>query len=449
MNKDEALKLALEALERAERDGGWSIATTKAIAATKQALAAQPAPVEPDWKAEYLKSVESGCITLDELREARAELDATNRQVEILSDALAESRREVAAIKQALEQPVQEPDGCRHIREQDCLLDVDEKAWWSLVENRGGCRCHISPPCGACSNPISEEELNEVGYTYNTPTAAQPAPDLQAEFEATNRQVEILSDALAESRREVAALKAVQEPVAWMHTMIDDVVVGHQPADLNVHPDRWMPLYKDPTPCQTCEALARTVMMDQTAHDTTPPAPPAAQRQWVGLTDEERDAIFELHHTRLGGWDHGGDEVIYDKHFEDAVAAIEAKLKEKNTAAQPAPEQYTALEQALTRLQKRYAELEAKAAAQPAPVPLTDEEIDAIRFSIPTKAVTQRDFELARAIEAKLKQKNAAAQPAVPDAMTSADIQEHIEYVAGWNDCRAAMLEILKARGNT
>ena len=51
----------------------------------------------PDWKAEYLKSVESGCITLDELREARAELEATNRQVEILSDALAESRREVAA----------------------------------------------------------------------------------------------------------------------------------------------------------------------------------------------------------------------------------------------------------------------------------------------------------------------------------------------------------------
>jgi hypothetical protein len=57
---------------------------------------------------------------------------------------------------------------------------------------------------------------------------------------------------------------------------------------------------------------------------------PAAQQPWVGLTDEERDAIFELHHTRLGGWDHGGDEVMYDKHFEDAVAAIEAKLKEKN-----------------------------------------------------------------------------------------------------------------------
>jgi hypothetical protein len=36
------------------------------------------------------------------------------------------------------------------------------------------------------------------------------------------------------------------------------------------------------------------------------------------------------------------------------------------------------------------------------------------------------------------------AQPAVPDAMTSADIQEHIEYVAGWNECRQAMLEMMK-----
>ena len=140
----------------------------------------------------------------------QAELDATNRQVEILSDALAESRREVAvkdealklalealegvvkncwrdipswrldeikeritAIKQARSAPVQEPDELKHIGEQDSLLDVDESAWHLLVENRGGCRCHISPPCSACSNPISEEEMNEVGYTYSTPPAAQ------------------------------------------------------------------------------------------------------------------------------------------------------------------------------------------------------------------------------------------------------------------------------------
>jgi hypothetical protein len=36
------------------------------------------------------------------------------------------------------------------------------------------------------------------------------------------------------------------------------------------------------------------------------------------------------------------------------------------------------------------------------------------------------------------------AQPAVPDALTSADIEEHIEYVAGWNDCRQAMMEMMK-----
>jgi hypothetical protein len=146
--KDEALKLALEALEIQAYNSGDE-KYTQAITAIKQALAAptvqepvawmfpddlkrfetseayaeaysikmgsptqgqtvplyatppaaQPAQQEPDWKAEYLKSVESGCITLDELREANAELVATNRQVEILSDALAESRREVASLK--------------------------------------------------------------------------------------------------------------------------------------------------------------------------------------------------------------------------------------------------------------------------------------------------------------------------------------------------------------
>jgi hypothetical protein len=82
-------------------------------------------------------------------------------------------RATITAIKQARSAPVQEPDELKHIGEQDSLLDVDERAWYLLVENRGGCRCHISPPCGACSNPISEEEMNEVGYTYTTPPAAQ------------------------------------------------------------------------------------------------------------------------------------------------------------------------------------------------------------------------------------------------------------------------------------
>ena len=63
-----------------------------------------------------------------------------------------------------------------------------------------------------------------------------------------------------------------QEPVAWVHNFIDGgISIGKRPADLNRHPDRWTALYKEPKPCPTCEALARTVMLDQTSHDTTPP----------------------------------------------------------------------------------------------------------------------------------------------------------------------------------
>ena len=43
------------------------------------------------------------------LLQMEAELDATNKQVEILSDALAESRREVASIMQAITDPENQP----------------------------------------------------------------------------------------------------------------------------------------------------------------------------------------------------------------------------------------------------------------------------------------------------------------------------------------------------
>jgi len=106
---------------------------------------------------------------------------------------------------------------------------------------------------------------------------------------------------------------AQQEPVAWMHTKLDGVVVPHRPADLDRHPDRWEALYKNTQPCPTCEALARTVMLDQTSHDTTPP-----QRTWVGLTLEELSEIYNrTEWDTVTGWE-------YER-------AIEAKLKEKNT----------------------------------------------------------------------------------------------------------------------
>lgn len=53
-----------------------------------------------------------------------------------------------------------------HIDEDTWLGDVDERAWFRLVEKRGGCRCCVSPPCSACTEPLTEDELNTVGYTY-------------------------------------------------------------------------------------------------------------------------------------------------------------------------------------------------------------------------------------------------------------------------------------------
>jgi hypothetical protein len=122
--------------------------------------------------------------------------------------------------------------------------------------------------------------------------------------------VETTSALVAEIKRLIDVVGgmalAQQEPVAWMHTQLSDVAITHRPADLDRHPDRWTALYSEPKPCPTCEALARTVMFDQTSHDTSPP-----QRQWVGLTDAEAAKCWST--SAVKTW-----------------SAIEAKLKERN-----------------------------------------------------------------------------------------------------------------------
>ena len=162
---------------------------------------------------------------------------------------------------------------------------------------------------------------------------------------ATSKAAEALRARLAQPEQEPVAtlfgslpvydVPSKQEPVAWMHNFIDEVVIAHRPVDLDRHPDRWTPLYKDPTPCQTCEALARTVMMDQVSYDIPPRhrepptqdlsapltvngVPMYPQREWQGLTDEE---MFSL-------W------VKCPAETEDRFAfarAIEQALKDKNT----------------------------------------------------------------------------------------------------------------------
>ena len=110
--------------------------------------------------------------------------------------------------------------------------------------------------------------------------AYMSATDSEEDAKAHNLMAEAffkIKEALAEPE---------QEPVAWIHNFIDGgISIGKRPADLNRHPDRWTALYKEPKPCPTCEALARTVMLDQTSHDTTPP-------QRKPLTDEHPLMVF-------------------------------------------------------------------------------------------------------------------------------------------------------------
>jgi hypothetical protein len=127
-----------------------------------------------------------------------------------------------------------------------------------------------------------------------TPPVAPAAPDLQAELDATNRQVEILSDALAESRREVAAIKqalaaqqehepenephvslaSVQEPVAW-GKLTDEMVQA-----ATDEYDEWAVDNKGTTEC------IRAMLVK--ALKATPPAQPA-----VPLTDEQIEHLWE------------------------------------------------------------------------------------------------------------------------------------------------------------
>ena len=108
------------------------------------------------------------------------------------------------------------------------------------------------------------------------------------------------------------ALETEQEPVAWMHNVIEGNVITHIPADIGRHPERWTPLYT--APCQTCQSLAMAVMNDQTYHEKVIP-----KREWVGLTDDEvTQAMYRA------------DAIITGPMQFRFAKEIEAKIKEKN-----------------------------------------------------------------------------------------------------------------------
>jgi hypothetical protein len=153
--------------------------------------------------------------------------------------------------------PVQEPVAtCKqHLQVEQLLNDMLDTLPYNSPEYWIGrikevLPLYTTPPAAqrqcnwpTCQSEEYQQSLAEQIKQELVTGAAQPAvPD------ATNRQVEILSDALAESRREVAALKAVQEP--WGYGRMSWGEKMFLPTLPSVRDGGWIALYTTPPAAQ-------------------------------------------------------------------------------------------------------------------------------------------------------------------------------------------------------
>jgi hypothetical protein len=169
MTTEKALKLALEALEMCEAPwtGTLDHNLTEAITAIKQALAA---PVQDIF--DHQQAASAG------LRKA--------------------VNRSVAIAKNTVPTLQKRPQNCG-TGYCSCIECVMEPA--PVQESHKGLSDHLAQVTNG--RVYVDPVTGDVGI--GTPAAT----DLQAELDATNRQVEILNNALAESRREVDAMVAL------------------------------------------------------------------------------------------------------------------------------------------------------------------------------------------------------------------------------------------------
>jgi len=210
------------------------------------------------------------------------------------------ARKTITAIKQALAAPVQEPVAHQIIAGalfdfMGFLTSRNERLMLSSADN-------ASPVVEAITNfakmrGLSLDDARVEDWQDTTPPAA-PVQEPVA-CECNQGQVCHVCDPITPSKQ-----SAQQEPAFWYYTLVvEGQVVGENFTTVN-----WD---------TTVEPFGR-YDIDHGGKVTKQPlytTPPAARRQWVGLTHDEYDAICNKH-SAMSDFDFLSD--------------IEAKLKEKN-----------------------------------------------------------------------------------------------------------------------
>jgi len=171
------------------------------------------------------------------------------------------------------------------------------------------------------SKSIQKLQARSINEVLELETFIRSAPDLQAELDATNRQVEILSDALAESRREIDAMiaGALFDFMGWLTSRDQRLTLSST--------DDASPAVEAITDFAKMRGLSLDDARVQDWQDNT--TPPAAQRPDVDAMialarADEREACAlvcdELHDTWR--WDDEADSASGPR---DCAAAIRAR----------------------------------------------------------------------------------------------------------------------------
>ena len=156
------------------------------------------------------------------------------------------------------------------------------------------------------SQPVREALLQMADYKQLYEQVCEQYDVLAKELEATNRQVEILSDALAESRRECKwpTCQSEEYQQALAEQIKQELVTGAAQQEHEPKNEPFVSLASVQEPVGTYGeifesmlSLLRTglqrdqqiymAMEDKPLYTT----PPAAQRQWVGLDDDDISAL--------------------------------------------------------------------------------------------------------------------------------------------------------------